>query len=128
MSVINQTNHSNLKIIEELQPNITTLADLSHVVNHIGFRGDLNRRDFQAFGNIDLKLFAVSVSSDYPEILIKSGPLYDDFEDFASKFSKVPFVPKSPFSWPTTQTDWQHSGQPETFEFSYIKPEWAWVE
>jgi len=126
MSVLNTTNHSNHQIVDQLQQNITTLSNLTHLLSCIGYRGDL-MAEFQPFGNIDIKLFSFSTTSDKPEILIKSGPLYDDNrDDFASKFSRD--SRKQPFSWPTTQTDWQHSSQPETFEFDFVQPEWAWTD
>lgn len=142
MSVLNNINHSKQQIVEDLQQNVTSLQDLSNLMSTIAHRGDLAPFEAEAFGNIDTKLFAIATHSSFPDFLIRSGPLYSSTSDYYADSSEEEQEVEehvevngrtekhvAPFSWETTKVvECQHEGQPDSFEFDFVKPSWAWVD
>lgn len=138
MSNTNLSSHSEKqKFVEFYQQNITTLLDLATLFNRLGYRGDMDVNYPEFFGNIDMKLYSTT-SSDDVEFLSNSGPsqkveLYSPPQALRSTKSvheKRPTegfpVIMNKFSW-SDDMPMQHEGQPETFDFDFVSPKWAWV-
>lgn len=140
MSNTNFTSHSEReKFVEFYQQNITKLSDLGSLFTHLGYRGDMDDEFPQLFGNIDMKLYSVTSTGDV-EYLSNSGPIQKE-ERYSppqavrtpksineNPTQKYPTV-KNQFSWSSVvDIEMQHEGQPEKFDFGFIRPNWAWVQ
>lgn len=138
MSNTNLSNHSaKLKFVEFYQQNITDLLELATLFNRLGYRGDMDLEFPEFFGNIDMKLYSMT-STDTVEYLSNSGPAkkveaYSPPQALRSAKSvseeRIPEgfpVRMNQFSW-SDDMPMQHEGQPETFDFDFVSPTWAWV-
>lgn len=134
MSNTNLSSHSEKqKFVEFYQQNITSLLELAALFNRLGYRGDMDVESPQLFGNIDMKLYSAS-STGTVEYLTNSGPSqkienYSPPQALRSTNSEEPEglpVIKNQFSW-SDDMEMQHEGQPETFDFDFVSPTWAWV-
>lgn len=104
--------------------NIETFKDVAKILELHAWRGDINEKSKIPFGNIDIKLYSNKQSVDSKVfsniILTKSGPVFT--EDSGNKTT----VKLTPFIWKASGFDVSHTGQPEIFNFDYLKILWSW--
>uniref|UniRef100_A0A2M3ZZ00 Phospholipase B-like n=1 Tax=Anopheles triannulatus TaxID=58253 RepID=A0A2M3ZZ00_9DIPT len=137
---------------EKILHNITDLEMLAKFIRQSGYRGDLDREQPAAYGNIDMKLYSIT-SEGSAQFRAYSGPLFDragswvtgsttgqaakrsallqrapaEGGDDANRVAAISTA-SQPFDWSSVQPlEVRHQGHPDVWDFDHLTPEWAWI-